>query len=255
MDHPGTVAEGGSFHSPAFTIEATSDVPVTVRWVNDLVDADGNYLPHLLPVDPTIHWANPPGGIAGRDGHMHDMAAFGPGPYRGPVPIVSHLHGAHSTEESDGYTEAWYLPAAKNIPEGYATTGTYYDEFVNRYGLTWEPGTATFRYPNDKRAFTSWFHDHALGLTRLNVYAGPAGFYLVRGGPSDFAPGILPGPAPVVGDDPFGTYYEIPIVIQDRSFNDDGSLFYPDNRAKNISSIRRKLEGAGYRESKRDFLN
>ena len=38
-----------------------------VKWINDLVDANGNYLPHLLPVDPTLHWANPPGGTAGRD--------------------------------------------------------------------------------------------------------------------------------------------------------------------------------------------
>lgn len=231
VEQAGTVAEGGSFYSPAFTVEAIQGQPVTVKWVNDLVDADGNYLPHLLPVDQTIHWANPGGGLEGRDGHHSASHVFDQSPYRGPVPIVSHLHGAHSTEESDGYPEAWYLPVAKNIPDGYATTGTYYDRFVTRYGLSWEPGSATYRYPNDKRAFTSWYHDHALGLTRLNVYAGPAGFYLVRGGTSDLQPGTLPGPAPAVGDDPFGTYYEIPIAIQDRSFNDDGSLFYPDNRA------------------------
>jgi spore coat protein A, manganese oxidase len=68
-------------------------------------------------------------------------------------------------------------------------------------------------------------------MTRVNVYAGPAGFYLLRGGADDLAPGILPGPAPALGD-PSGTaYYEIPIAIQDRSFNADGTLFYPDNRA------------------------
>ena len=38
-----------------------------VKWINDLKDANGNYLPHLLPVDPTLHWANPPGGATGRD--------------------------------------------------------------------------------------------------------------------------------------------------------------------------------------------
>jgi FtsP/CotA-like multicopper oxidase with cupredoxin domain len=44
-------------------------------------------------------------------------------------------------------------------------------------------------------------------------------------------PAVLPGPAPQLGD-PAGTkYYEIPIAVQDRSFNADGSLFYPDNRA------------------------
>jgi FtsP/CotA-like multicopper oxidase with cupredoxin domain len=65
-------------------------------------------------------------------------------------------------------------------------------------------------------------------MTRLNVYAGPAGYWLIRGGPYDMDLGYV---APGVGDDPLGEYTEIPIVIQDRSFNDDGSLFYPDNRA------------------------
>ncbi len=78
-------------------------------------------------------------------------------------------------------------------------------------------------------------------MTRLNVYAGPAGFYIVRGGPagdgacSTPATGtaaVLPGPAPKENDTfpPNKTYYEIPIAIQDRAFNDDGSLFYPDSR-------------------------
>jgi FtsP/CotA-like multicopper oxidase with cupredoxin domain len=68
-------------------------------------------------------------------------------------------------------------------------------------------------------------------MTRSNVYAGPAGFYLLRGGPGDAVTGVLPGPAPALGD-PAGTrYYEIPIAIQDRSFNADGSFFYPGNRA------------------------
>jgi FtsP/CotA-like multicopper oxidase with cupredoxin domain len=74
-------------------------------------------------------------------------------------------------------------------------------------------------------------------MTRLNVYAGPAGFYIIRGGPGDTvvdtrdgAPAVLPGPAPALGDMPGTAYYEIPIAIQDRSFHADGSLFYPDTR-------------------------
>ncbi len=47
-----------------------------------------------------------------------------------------------------------------------------------------------------------WYHDHTLGMTRSNVYAGPAGFYLLRGGPSDQVGGVLPGPAPALGDPP-----------------------------------------------------
>ena len=78
---------------------------------------------------------------------------------------------------------------------------------------------------------TMWYHDHTLGMTRLNVYAGPAGFYLLRHGPGDLPDPLLPGPAPQLGDADGTRYYEIPLAIQDRSFNDDGSLFYPDSRA------------------------
>jgi FtsP/CotA-like multicopper oxidase with cupredoxin domain len=97
-------------------------------------------------------------------------------------------------------------------------------------GASWEPGSAVFQYGNDQRAGTNWFHDHTLGMTRLNVYAGPAGFYVLRGGASDLPAGVLPGPAPKLGDPPGAKYYEIPIAIQDRSFNSDGSLFYPSSR-------------------------
>ncbi len=231
-------------NAPSLTIEARWNAPVRVKWINDLIDANGHYLPHLLAVDPTLHWANPPGGTAGRD--TRPTFKKTPGPYTGPVPIVTHVHGAVGVgDESDGYAEAWFLPAANNIPAGYATEGTWYNFFANKaqasYGATWGPGFATFQYPNHNRASTIWYHDHALGMTRLNVYAGPAGFYLIRGGPAGDAavldsrfgtPAVLPAPAPKENDPfpPNKTYYEIPIAIQDRSFNDDGSLFYPDSR-------------------------
>jgi bilirubin oxidase len=223
----------GVLHSPAFTIEATVDRPVRVQWINGLVDSSGSYLPHLLPVDPTLHWSNPPGGVSGRD--MRPDFTSTPGRYTGPVPIVTHLHGGHSAEESDGYAEAWFLPDADDIPSGYATVGSFYDEFRDKFfakwGVPWDAGTATFQYLNDQRASTLWFHDHSLGMTRVNVYAGPAGFYLLRGGASDLPAGVLPGPAPKLGDPPGTRYYEVPIAIQDRSFNQDGSLFYPPSRA------------------------
>ena len=232
-------------NAPSLTIEANWSRPVRVKWINDLVDADGgNYLPHLLPVDPTLHWANPPGGEQGRD--ARPTFSETPRRYTGPVPIVTHVHGAVGVgDESDGYAEAWYLPAASNIPPGYATTGTWYDFFAGKasagQGMTWGDGFAIFQYPNEQRASTIWYHDHTLGMTRLNVYAGPAGFYIIRGGPAgDRAvldkrsgqPAVLPGPAPRDGDKfpPNKTYCEIPIAIQDRSFNSDGSLFYPDTR-------------------------
>ncbi len=121
------------------------------------------------------------------------------------MPIVTHLHGGHSTEESDGYPEAWYLPAARNIPAGYARAGSLYRRVPGRRprrrsASAWTPGSAVFQYDNDQRAATMWYHDHTLGMTRANVYAGPAGFYLLRGGPGDAVSGILPGPAPALGD-------------------------------------------------------
>ena len=232
-------------NAPSLTIEAQWNRPVRVKWINDLKDAEGNYLPHLLPVDPTLHWANPPGGAAGRD--SRPLFAATPGAYTGPVPMVTHLHGAVGVgDESDGYAEAWYLPAAGNLDPAHATEGTWYPFFAAKaaagFGAAWGPGFATFQYPNQNRASTLWYHDHALGMTRLNVYAGPAGFYLVRGGPAGDAavldsrtglPAVLPGPAPKENDKfpPNKTYYEIPVAVQDRSFNADGSLFYPDTRA------------------------
>ncbi|WP_248963227.1 multicopper oxidase domain-containing protein [Sphaerisporangium perillae] len=194
-----------TFATPARTLEAVADRPTRVTWVNELVDADGGYLPHLLPADPTLHWANPPGGPDGRDGRPTFSAT--PGAYRGPVPIVTHLHGGHSSDDSDGHPEAWFLPrAAGDIPGGYAAEGSRYAgsaaAFESRHGVRWGTGSAVYQYANDQRAATLWYHDHTLGITRLNVYAGLAGFYLVRGGASDLSPGILPGPAPQAGDPP-----------------------------------------------------
>ncbi|MEV1154519.1 multicopper oxidase domain-containing protein [Micromonospora chokoriensis] len=63
----GSTAHAGSFGCPAPTIMARVGRPVRVTWVNQLVDDRGDHLPHLLPVDPTLHWANPAGGVAHRD--------------------------------------------------------------------------------------------------------------------------------------------------------------------------------------------
>jgi len=232
------------FNYPAYTIETTADRRVNVRWINGLVDKKGNYLPHLLPVDQTLHWANPSQDCL--HGSGSDCMGKNPERYRGPVPMVPHVHGAHVDQHSDGYSEAWWLPAAKNIPAGYALSGRLFDDATGT-----NPGTrgyADYSYRNDQPATTLWFHDHTLGMTRNNVYAGPAGFWLIRGGQydgalnaSDRQPAVLPGPAPVAGQGLLDlntpgnatrkAIREIPLVIQDRSFNADGSLFYPGNRA------------------------
>jgi spore coat protein A len=103
------------------------------------------------------------------------------------VRAVVHLHGGDVKSADDGGPLDWYTPGNYKI----------------------------FHYPNRQLPTTLWYHDHALGITRLNVDAGLAGFYLLR---DDWEASLnLPSGA-----------YEIPIVIQDRTFYNDGQLFYPE---------------------------
>ncbi len=112
------------------------------------------------------------------------------------VKTVVHLHGAKVKWDSDGHPEAWYTA-------DYKITGSKFTKKVYEY-TNHQPGT------------TMWYHDHAMGETRLNVYAGLAGFYILR----DSLEKRLNLPK---------DNYEIPLLIQDKSFNSDGSLFYPDS--------------------------
>ncbi len=109
------------------------------------------------------------------------------------VRTVVHVHGARVLPEHDGYPDAWVTSNGKTGPVAAA---------------------AIIHYPNDQRATTLWYHDHAIGATRLNIYAGLAGFYLIR----DEEEEALNLPS---GE------FEIPLMIQDRSFYADGSLLYP----------------------------
>jgi FtsP/CotA-like multicopper oxidase with cupredoxin domain len=228
----GSTTDASTFWTPGYTIEAQVNRQTRVTWWNQFVDGRGHFVPHPLTVDPTLHWANPPGGITDRDSQpVFDTT---PPPYTGPVPLVVHLHGAHSYEESDGYPQAWTLPVARDIPRGYAQVGSFYDQFKAearaRFGAVWQPGNSILQYGNDQRATALWYHSHDLGMTRVNLNAGLAGMYLLRGGSSDLPPGVLPGPAPYVGMPQNAKCYELPLVIQDKSFNADGSIFFPDSR-------------------------
>ncbi|WNG28247.1 multicopper oxidase domain-containing protein [Cystobacter fuscus] len=114
------------------------------------------------------------------------------------VPTVTHLHGGHTEPESDGLPEAWFT-----------------QRYLER-GPDWRK--QLYRYDNTQEAGTLWYHDHTLGITRLNVYAGLAGFYLLRDENEQWLMpfNVLPsGP------------YEIVLAIQDRMFTDQGQLFYP----------------------------
>jgi len=173
----------GSYPGP--TIEAERGIPSKVTFENNLYDPA--LLP-LLPIDQTLHWANP----LGCD--RNDPCAQER--YDGPVPVVVHLHGGEVPSAFDGYPEAWFTSGSAIV------------------GPEWV--TNTFTYPNTQEATTLWYHDHALGITRLNVYAGLAAFYLLRDPANE--PSDLPG-----------GLYEREIVIQDRMFDTNGQLFYPKN--------------------------
>ena len=92
--------------------------------------------------------------------------------------------------------------------------------YATKFGEEYRRGEIqTVKYPNKQPATTLWYHDHALAITRLNVYAGLAAFYLIRDSNDT---GREPNPIGIPGGK-----YEIPIVIQDRTFTSNGALFYP----------------------------
>ena len=168
---------------PGATIVAKKNKKVFIDWVNNLPG-------HFLPVDASLHMAHP-------DDLMtpEEVAAWYAA---GNVPVVAHLHGGHTESASDGLPEAWFT-------HNEVDTGDY---FVK----------TNYVYDNTQESATLWYHDHALGITRLNVYAGLAGFYLLRDDNEEklISKNVLPG-----GD------YEVEIVIQDRMFDTDGELFWP----------------------------
>jgi len=166
---------------PGPTVLARKNIPVDILWRNNLVD-NGSLLPHLFVVDTTLNWA-----LYGRS----DWRALG-------VPIVTHLHGGHTESASDGLPEAWYTP-------NFALTGA---DFLKK----------TLHYDNDQEAATIWYHDHAMGITRLNVYAGLAGFYLITDANEMQLQAASKLPA---------SPYDIGLAIQDRMFTTSGQLYYP----------------------------
>ncbi|WCN36765.1 multicopper oxidase family protein [Aneurinibacillus uraniidurans] len=123
-----------------------------------------------------------------------DRTIDGAEPDQPSVRTVVHLHGGRVRPENDGFPEAWFTKHFENV-------GPKFQHKV-------------YYYPNCQRPTTLWYHDHALGITRLNVYAGLAGFYLIRDKKEEDM------------NLPRGKF-EIPLVIQDRTFYPNGELFYP----------------------------
>jgi len=185
---------------PAHTIEALRGTATTVTYINNLGTATTPpLLQKYLTVDQTLHWADP----------LMNMGLMPMTPYNGPVPAVAHLHGGEVWSGFDGHPQAWWTPGAEG--PGPVSPPLYQGPayFTNVY-----------TYPNQQEAATLWFHDHTLGVTRLNVYAGLAGFYFLR---DAFDTGLLGNPLNL----PVGKQ-EVEIVIQDRIFDIGGQLFFPD---------------------------
>src|SRR6266545_3054415 len=128
-------------------------------------------------------------------------------PLGNQVRVMTHLHGGFVAADSDGN------PAV--TPDGFG------------------PGqTQTVLYPNQSPQMPAsllWFHDHGLGATRLNVFAGLAAAYLLR---DQFDTGDEPNPIGIPGG-----AYEVPLVIQDRQFNPDGTLLYPTSDIEGVTWI------------------
>ena len=120
-----------------------------------------------------------------------------------PVPVVTHLHGAVTAPESDGYPTDFILPADLAAHAGHAHASA-----------NSSIGFKDYTYPNQQRGATLWYHDHRMDFTGPQVYRGLAGMYIIRDEVEDELP--LPRDEK-----------ELPLIITDRTFNDDGSFRYP----------------------------
>ncbi|MDJ0782275.1 MAG: multicopper oxidase domain-containing protein [Desulfosarcinaceae bacterium] len=184
---------------PGRTFEIQSGKSEThVRWRNKL----NNVRRHLLPVDTNLHWCYSLEGMSSANGQDYSNYTI----RRNGVPIITHLHGGHSDFQFDGNPEFFYSPKGVVGPQWDFVDGGF---------------TTRFRYDDHVPAGILWYHDHALGITRLNVYAGMAGFYIVR---DQFDTG---GIGPQSNDIGLPKYpYELAYAIQDRMFTRFGQLFY-----------------------------
>jgi FtsP/CotA-like multicopper oxidase with cupredoxin domain len=197
----------GTYIGPV--IVATRGTPTQIRFANNLGNAaDSQVLAWVNSTDQTLHWADPLGGGSNMCAHHVEAGQPPMGGcglhYNGPIPAVPHLHGGEVPPLLDGGPDAWFTSdGAFHGHSYYSKAGAAANE-------------AIYRYPNGGEAAPIWFHDHALGITRLNVYAGLAGAYLIVD-PTNPPPANLPGPAEI-----------IPMVLQDRMFDENGQLFFPN---------------------------
>jgi spore coat protein A len=180
---------------PGYTVEARQGKPTTLTYVNNLPLPSASQLQGHLTIDQTIHWSDP----------LSQMGSFKA--YQGSIPTCVHLHGAEVPSSFDGGPEQWFTSDGVH-GKGYVTFAST------------SANAAIYQYPNSQPATTLWFHDHALGITRLNVFSGLAAFYLLR---DQYDTGQPDNPLRL----PAGPQ-EIELLIQDRQFDTNGQLLFPN---------------------------
>ncbi|GJM26448.1 MAG: hypothetical protein DHS20C16_28630 [Phycisphaerae bacterium] len=163
-------------------------LPPTTLWTYDGV-YPGPTILATTDEPVTVNWINNLQNSNGtpRTDHYLDVNLCPHGAEDVPKTVV-HLHGGHVPADVDGYPEDAYLPGSM----------------------------LSYTYPNNQLPGLIWYHDHALGITRLNVYMGLAGAYVI----TDAFEQSLGLPS---GE------FDVPLILQDRSFNADGSLKYPSD--------------------------
>ncbi|MET7783341.1 multicopper oxidase domain-containing protein [Streptomyces sp. NPDC005388] len=175
------------------TLSVTRDHPTVVKWRNELptthiyqsvIDMIRNGNPLVAPVPPPPYKAE------------HQF------PDDINVWNVVHQHGGYTAPQSDGLPEQSFSPKGFHA-EGYTTLDP----------SRAKPNEAIYGYTNHDHSCMLWYHDHAMGMSALNVHAGLAGLYLIHD-PADERLGLPQGK------------FEVPLILQDRTFHRNGSLAY-----------------------------
>lgn len=200
-------------HQAGPTIIAERDRPIRIKFTNKLpVGVDGNL---FIPVDTTVMGAGPGPAYAGTtrgDGAPCDNTQDPNNCASYPQNrAVIHLHGGRTPWISDGTPHQWITPADEITP---FTKGV---SFKNVPDMP-DPGdgSMTYYYTNQQSSRLMFYHDHAWGITRLNVYVGEAAGYLITDKYDQdlVARGIVPPD-------------QIPLIIQDKTFVDATPVNHP----------------------------
>lgn len=233
------------FHYLGPLIFAEKDIPVRIKFTNNL-PANGDF---FLPVDTTLMGAGR--GPLKADGFYCDPMMIDPMPSEECQPYSNnrtsvHLHGGFVPWISDGTPHQWVTPAGEDtlypegvsveyIPDMWFENGEVVPDTIGQTDppsptATNDPGdgSLTFYYNNQNSARLMFYHDHAFGITRLNVYAGVAAGYIL----TDFIEqdlingtnlsGVNPGLVQALPD------YGIPLIIQDKTFVDATTIAAQD---------------------------